>query len=78
MKWQARSADLPDALVRLAPDRRQVLEQGLLQGPARGLRRQPGAAGLMRRVHGLAIDVELELAVRGIADPHRGGALVAR
>ena len=34
--------------------------------------------GLVQRVHQLAIDVELELLVRGVADTHGLGAFVAR
>ena len=41
------------------------------------LAREPAAPRQVQRVHHLAVDVELQLAVRGVADAHRLRALVA-
>ena len=73
-----RGAHLPDAVIRLAPDRLQMIEQRDLHVPAGFACRQSAAAALMQRVHHLAEHVELQLAVRRIADAHRGRVLVAR
>ena len=66
-----RSAHLPDALVRLAPDLRELLQHGALDGPGLVILRQPAAPRLVEGAHHLAVDVELALPVRGVADPHR-------
>jgi hypothetical protein len=42
-----------------------------LQRPGRVVPLQPGPAGQVQRIHDLAVDVELELLGRGVADPHR-------
>src|SRR4029077_7877626 len=73
----ARTAYLPDALVRALPRRLDEGDQGLFEAPPRILRLQAKAASLVHDVEHLAIDVELELAGGGIADPHRAGAVVA-
>ena len=49
-----------------------------LEAPTVGVWRKPAAARLVQRVHQLAEHVELELAERRIADPHRRRVLVAR
>ena len=65
-----RSARFPDAAVGLVPDFRDVLQQGALHVPA-GLRDgEASHARLLEGIHQLAIDVELELLVGGVADAH--------
>ncbi len=54
-----------------------MLEQLALHRPGIARRTQAAAAGGMRAVHHLAIDVELELVGGGIADAHRTGAAEA-
>jgi hypothetical protein len=65
------AADLPDALVRLAPLRLQELEQGLLEVPGRLVALEADVAAQVQGVHDLAVDVELELLHGRVADPHR-------
>ena len=48
--------------------RLEMLEERALHRPAVVARAEAAAAGLMQRVHHLAEDVELQLAVRGVAD----------
>src|ERR1700738_5388027 len=74
----ARSADLPDALVGLLPDRLQAIDQRPLQLPGFLLRPEADPAREVHRVHHLAVDVELQLARGGVADADRPRALVAR
>src|SRR5690348_8937952 len=50
---------LPHSLVRLLPDRRQVLDERLLKSPRIQAALQPTAAPLMQRVHHLAEYIEL-------------------
>src|SRR5713101_7064943 len=71
-----RAANLPDALVRLLPDRLQIFEQLLLQRPGKAAAFEPVAVTGVERVHQLAINVELQLFVRGIADPHRSAVAI--
>src|SRR5829696_8377610 len=63
-------ADLPDALVRLAPLRLQELEQGLLEVPGRLVALQADVSAKVQGVHHLAVDVELKLVHGRVADPH--------
>ena len=71
------AADLPDALVRLAPVRLEELEQRLLQVPGRLVALQADVPAQVQGVHDLAVDVELELVDGRVADPHRPRPLVA-
>ena len=65
------SANLPDAVVRLVPGALQEVHQRALQRPGVIVGRQSVRACLVQRVNHLAVDVELKLFVRGVADPHR-------
>ncbi len=69
--------DLPDAVVRFAPAVLQEVHQRALQVPRRVAEVVPGQGRLVQRGHHFAIDVQLELARCGIADPDRRGVLVA-
>ena len=71
-----RSAHLPDAFVRLAPGTFHELEDHFLERPGRSVRLEPGVARDVQRVEDLAVDVQLELVDRGVADAHRPGVLV--
>ena len=71
------SSNLPDALVRLSPDCGEVLEHRALKRPVLISRVEATATRLMQRIHHFPEDIELQLTVRGIADPHRARALVA-
>ena len=70
---------LPDARIgHTRPDGSQMLQQRPLERPPGLVDAQAAAPGLMQRVQQLAIDVELKLGVRGVADPDRTRALVSR
>src|SRR4029078_2290374 len=71
------TADFPDALIRVAPDFRQMVDEFELGAPTRLVARQAAAARLMMHVHDFAEHVELELAVGGGADTERRGILIA-
>ena len=65
-----RPPHLPDALVGLAPFLRKRLEEQQLQRPRIAVEREAGPYGLPHDVSQLAVDVELQLLVRGVADAH--------
>src|SRR6202000_2833764 len=69
--------NLPDALVRTPPDLFQMAHEDTpdLLGARRC--RQATRTGLGSYIGKLAIDVELKLTVRGIADAHRAGIFIA-
>ena len=73
----APAAHLPDAVVGLVPDVLQMRDQRALERPAASSSARPAAAPDVQRVQHLAVDVELHLPRRGVADAHRRGALVA-
>ena len=52
-------------------------EEGALHVPRRLVAWHAVLAALVHRVHQLAVDVELQLARGGVADPHRARVLVA-
>ena len=56
----------------------EVVEHRALQRPRVRVLGEPHVTGLVQRVEHLAVHVELELAVGGVADPHRRRSLVAR
>ena len=56
---------------------REMPEQRALEGPVLLAQVDAAPARLVQRVHHLAEHVELQLAVRGVADPHRPRRLVA-
>src|SRR4029453_2349442 len=66
-----RRTAFPDAAIGLAPDRRQVRQEGLHQVPGVLAAGDAAAARLVERVHDLAIDVYLELGMRAVADANR-------
>ena len=72
-----RAADLPDAFVGLPPTRLEVPEQLLLQGPRLVVLAQTVHPRLIERIQDLAVDVELQLAARGISDPNGTRSFVA-
>ena len=73
----ALAAPLPDAVIRLVPYLRQMLQHRAFQRPGALVEFQLGHARLMKRVDQFAVDVELQLGVRGVADPNRLRAFVA-
>ena len=75
MSWLA--TRLPHALIRLLPDRFEVLEQFQRQIPGVRVALEAEAAAGVKRIGQLAVNVELQLLVRRIADPHRATTFVA-
>lgn len=73
----AGAAHLPQALVRLVPVLLHVGEQLTLDRPGPVVGAQAARPGDVEAVHHLAVDVELELVDRAVADAHRPGGLVA-
>ena len=73
----APAAHLPDALVGGAPHLLEVAQQRLADPPAIGVALQAALARLVERVEDLAVDVELELLHRRVADAHGLRVLVA-
>src|SRR3984893_9821945 len=71
------AADLPNAFVGLPPDLLQMFEEGELRLPSRLVGRESAAARLVMDVHDLAKDIELKLAMSGVADANRRRILVA-
>ena len=72
------TADLPDPLVGLGPRVFEIAEQRLLQIPCVLLLRKAVHPCLIERIHDLAVDVDLQLLARGIADANGRRAFVAR
>src|SRR5271168_2542774 len=75
LRWPAH---LPDALVGLIPDRGQMPEDRLADRGAASDRGQAAQMGVIERVENFAIDVELGLVCRTIADAYRARAFIAR
>ena len=73
----ARAAALPDAVIRLVPSPGQMIQHGAFHRPAGFIQFKFCHAPLVKGVDQFAVDVELQLRVRGVADPHRLCALVA-
>ena len=71
------AAPLPDAVIRLIPDLGEMLQHRAFEVPGLFVELQLGHPRLVEGVDQLAIDVELQLRMRGIADPHRLRALIA-
>ena len=75
----ALAADLPDALVGLLPDPLDEVDDHRQLIPRnRRVARDAARARLVERVERLAVDIELELVVRPVADANRRGLFVAR
>src|SRR4051812_32391792 len=72
-----RPAHLPDAVVGVPPERLDTLDHPAPTGPEACVDPSAQLAAEERHADALAVDVELELFGRCIADPDRLGALVA-
>ena len=73
----ALAAPLPDAVIGLVPDLGEMFQHRAFQSPALVVELQFGHARLVKGVDQLAVDVELQLRMRGIADPDRPRAFIA-
>src|SRR2546430_16647361 len=72
----ARPTHLPNSLIGLGPSRLQGIQQAALEVPGPLLRPDPEGARLKPRIRQLAVDVQLQLLVRLVADAPRARALV--
>ena len=72
-----RATALPDAVIGLVPLPGKMLQHRAFQFPAGVIHLELGHTPLMKGVDQFAIDIELKLRMRGVADPHRLRALVA-
>src|SRR6266540_648780 len=72
-----RAPHLPDTLIRLSPPMLQVPQYRELERPTRRVGSEPAFATLMQDIDQLAINIELELSMRIVADANRRGALVS-
>ena len=72
------AAPFPDAVIRLVPYFRQVLQHRAFERPGAFVEFQRRHPRLVKRVDQLAIDIELQLGMRGIADANRLSAFVTR
>src|SRR5262245_58394200 len=70
--------DFPDAFVRLAPDILKIPEEHFLELPSSATRSKMRPPRCIEGIHELAIDIELELAMCGIANSYRPTSFVAR
>src|SRR5260370_645015 len=66
----ALAAPLPDAVIGLVPDISQMVEHLASQRPGIFMKFQRRHARLMKGVDQFAVDIELQLGMRGIADPN--------
>src|SRR5437588_11155313 len=73
----ARAADLPDAFVGLLPCGFQEIQKRSFNLPAGLLELHSHVPGLIEKISHLTVDVQLELMVGGVADPHWLRLLVA-
>jgi hypothetical protein len=73
-----RPARLPDAVVGLLPHALDVLDQRPPARPQPSVDRAEALGGQEGDAGHLAVDVQLELLARRVADPHRPGVLVPR
>src|SRR6266540_2790826 len=73
----ARSAHLPESLVRCLPNGREKIHQRFLKRPARFVRFQSNSAGEVKRVDHFADDVQLKLIGSRVSDPNRPGVFVS-
>src|SRR5436309_2753096 len=71
-----RPAHLPDALVRLIPNPGEVLEQDRPHRVPVFVGGQAVALSMVERVENLAVDVELDLIYRGVADADGAGPFI--
>src|SRR4051812_28045825 len=68
----AGSPHLPDTRIGLAPDFGDVLDERALKGPCIVTSREPRTARLIKGIEHFAVDVELHLGMRRIADANGG------
>ena len=68
---------LPDAVIRLIPYLLEMLDHRACERPGFVIEFQLGQAPLVKRIDQFAVHVELQLGMRGIADPDRPGAFIA-
>src|SRR5271155_4884784 len=73
----ARAAHLPDSLVRLLPARLEEIHQRALQPPGVVVALQVVLARDVQGIDHFAIDIELKLLMRGVANTHRSAVLIA-
>src|SRR6185312_12732867 len=73
----APAAYFPDSLVGIGPDRLEMVEQRALDPPSPLVLAQAAESRLIERVHELAVDIELQLGVRRVADADGAGTLIA-
>ena len=71
------AAALPDAVIGLVPDFRQMLKNIAFQRPGAFVKFQLSHARLMERIDQFAVNIELQLGVRGVTDPDRLRAIIA-
>ena len=71
------ATDLPDAFVRFVPYGFEMIEQRALDGPSSLVFAKSSSTGLIKRIHQLAIDIQLPLVVRGVANADRLRIFVA-
>src|SRR4029078_5961671 len=71
------AAALPDAMIGLVPYFGKMLEYRAFYCPGASIQFELGGSPLMECVDQFAVDVELQLRMRGIADPHWLRAFVA-
>ena len=72
-----RGPHLPQAFVGLPPCAFEEVEQRDVEMPALWVGRDTDASDVVQRVGDLAVHVGVELGAGGVADPHRGRAVVA-
>ena len=74
----APAPDFPNSVVRLVPDRFQMFDQRAFKSPTRVICRKTGPPRHIKRVKDFSVNIELDLASRGITNPYRGRFLIAR
>src|SRR5215472_2460442 len=77
-KVPAIAANLPNTVIRILPNLREMIEQPQLHGPTGFVGGKTAAPSLMCGVNDFAVDIELQLKVGPVSDAHRPGAFIAR
>src|SRR5262245_36884408 len=72
------AASFPNSLVRLPPNLLQLVRERDLEAPRGPTRWNSADVRLVKRVHHLAEDVQLELLVRRVTDAHRTRTFITR
>src|SRR5581483_2569683 len=73
----AAATNLPDSFIGFGPDVLEVCQQGAFDRPGSLVLGEATAARLIKRIRELAVDVELQLSVRGISDADRLGVFIS-